>query len=560
MYSMKKSPCNDDNRTSSTDTPIPPNPFSPLVADLPLDPKILVAVIESLTRTITDLTGQLAGQSGTIIEQTVKIRELTDLVTSLAEQLKKGKSAKSNDSSNSNLPPSTSNPSKSTGNLTTKRIVKNSSLRKKTQEKPGGILGHEGSGMKLKSTSDFIVDVVPAKCTGCAHLESCKHHGTVCGKRYTRDVRISVEQTEYRNWTFRCPQSANETVTGTFPPDATGSKQYGQGIQTLVVLLRNLGIVSCSRIAKFCTSLGFSFSTGTIHAICKRFAHTCKDVKPLITDLLQSAPVLGVDETGGNVGGSKVWHHVAVSEDATLVTSHGKRGLEGTIDAGVVKDFTGVLEHDFWKPYFLLENVTHAMCCAHLERENNKAQTENPALKWPSLMNDLLHELERLRKEFLLVGLGRIPPEVLIVYLERYDGILETALAEDPFPQAGTKLKKNGEPRKPALTQAQNLLKRYQGHKDDILRFATDFDVPVSNNFSERAFRMLKTTYNVFGCFRTEGGAKDFSMVRSVLDTGRKQGLLPKDIVSKVLSKDYKNIFNDECRAILLARGAIPSL
>jgi len=555
MDSMKKNPRNDDKRTGSTNTVITPNAFSDLVADLPLDPKILVAVIESLASTIESLNRTNNEQAGQLAEQAAIISELTSLV----EQLKKGKPAKSNDSSNSNLPPSTSNPSKSTGNLTTKKIVKNRSLRNTTQEKPGRIAGHEGSGMKLEEHSDTVVDLFATQCMGCAHLEACKQQGAICDKRFTRDIRISVEQTEYRTWTFHCPQREHETVTGVFPPDVTGSKQYGQDIQTLVVLLRNLGIVSCARIAKFCTSLGFSFSTGTIHAICKRFAHKCKDVKPLITDLLQGAPVIGVDETGGNVNGSKVWHHVAVSEDATLVTSHGKRGLEGTIDAGVVKDFTGVLEHDFWKPYFLLENVTHAMCCAHLERENNKAQTENPALRWPSLMNDLLHELQRLRKEFLLAGLGRIPPDVLALYLKRYDGILETALAEDPFPQAGTKLKKNGEPRKPALTQAQNLLKRYQGHKDDILRFATNFDVPVSNNFSERAFRMLKTTYNVVGCFRTEGGAKDFSLVRSVLDTGRKQGLLPKDIVSKVFNEDYKNIFNDECRAVLLARGAIPS-
>jgi hypothetical protein len=71
---------------------------------------------------------------------------------------------------------------------------------------------------------------------------------------------------------------------------------------------------------------------------------------------------------------------------------------------------------------------------------------------------------------------------------------------------------------------------------------------------------MLKTTYNVLGCFRTERGAKDFSMVRSVFDTEQKQGPLPKDIVSKVFNETYKDLFNDECHAILLARDAIPSL
>jgi hypothetical protein len=71
---------------------------------------------------------------------------------------------------------------------------------------------------------------------------------------------------------------------------------------------------------------------------------------------------------------------------------------------------------------------------------------------------------------------------------------------------------------------------------------------------------MLKVAYNVFGCFRNEKGAADISMVRSVLDTGRKQGLSPKEIVSRVFNGNYLDIFNDECRAFLMANVAIPAL
>ncbi len=49
-------------------------------------------------------------------------------------------------------------------------------------------------------------------------------------------------------------------------------------------------------------------------------------------------------------------------------------------------------------------------------------------------------------------------------------------------------------------------------------------------------------------------------MVDSVLDTGRKQGLSPKDIVSRVFDENYLGIFNDECREILIANGATPLL
>ena len=39
-----------------------------------------------------------------------------------------------------------------------------------------------------------------------------------------------------------------------------------------------------------------------------------------------------------------------------------------------------------------------------------------------------------------------------------------------------------------------------------------------------------------------------------------KKGLPPKDIVSKVNEGNYLDLFNDVCRAILMANGAIPTL
>lgn len=574
MDSIKEGLSMGKDRKNSNDVEAMKGTSSDIPDDLPLDFQALVATIASLNKTIETLTK--ANESNNRInesnnktiqeltrqnaDQSEKINELIGVVASMNEQLKRIKSSKSNDSSNSSLPPSASNPAKSTGNLTPKKAKKSFSLRKKTQEKPGRLPGHEGSGMRLKTVSDRFVDLFPEGCSGCGNLVSCMQHGKVCDTRYTKDIEFVEIQTEYKSWVFECPNKANQTVQGAFPNGVTGSKQYGESIKILMVLLKFIGLVSCKRIAKLCSSLGFDFSTGTIHSICKSYAGQCTDAKSLIVLLLQSSGALGMDETGGNVNGSKIWHHTTVSEDATLITAHKGRGLLGTLASGVMQEFTGILEHDFWSPYFNLEHVTHAMCAAHLERENNKAQADNPKLKWPTMMNDLFHDLESLRKEFQQLGFERIPEEVLLPYLKRYDDILETGADEDPFPLVGKKLKKNGEPRKPAFSGPQNLRKRYEKYKEEILRFASDFDVPVSNNFAERSFRFFKVAYGVFGCFRTETGTSGFSMASSVFDTGRKQGKTLKDIASSIFNKNYLDIFNDESRAFLMANGAIPTL
>ncbi|MBI9094560.1 MAG: hypothetical protein JEY71_06740, partial [Sphaerochaeta sp.] len=281
-------------------------------ADRPAETKALVAAVaflnttsetfakanETITRTNESLNRskqELAQHNAELLE---KNSELTALAASLDDQNKKGKSAKSNDSSNSSLPPSASNPSKSTGNLTTKKVDKNLSLRKKTQENPGRLPGHKGSGMKLKEVSDRFVDLFPEECTGCKNLASCMLLGRVCDTRYTKDIVFEVLQTEYKSWEFICPNKANQTVLGPFPHYVTGSKQHGPNIKNLVILLRMMGIISYDRIAKICSTFGFDFSTGTLFTICKNFADKCDDVRPLITSLLQSSLVLGADEEG----------------------------------------------------------------------------------------------------------------------------------------------------------------------------------------------------------------------------------------------------------------------
>jgi transposase len=69
-----------------------------------------------------------------------------------------------------------------------------------------------------------------------------------------------------------------------------------------------------------------------------------------------------------------------------------------------------------------------------------------------------------------------------------------------------------------------NLLRRFRQHADAVLRFVGDFAVPFTNNTAERAVRMPKVKQKISGCFRTLDGAEHFCVIRSCLDTLRKQG------------------------------------
>jgi transposase len=81
---------------------------------------------------------------------------------------------------------------------------------------------------------------------------------------------------------------------------------------------------------------------------------------------------------------------------------------------------------------------------------------------------------------------------------------------------------------KPPRRVGHNLLLRLSTRKPDALRFLTDPTVPFTNNLAERDGRMMKLRQKISGGFRSEQGAADFAVIRSLLSTARKQdwGLL----------------------------------
>ncbi len=167
--------------------------------------------------------------------------------------------------------------------------------------------------------------------------------------------------------------------------------------------------------------------------------------------------------------------------------------------------------------------MLHALCNAHHLREL-KALVEIEKEDWA-------HKMQRLlRRACHATNLARergvaLKPGLIGLIERRYDLILAQGFvfheAQPTLIPAEVKARRRG--RRPRRV-GHNLLLRLSTRKRDVLRFLIDPLVPFTNNLAERDGRMMKLRQKISGGFRSEQGANEFAVIRSLLSTARKQG------------------------------------
>ena len=88
----------------------------------------------------------------------------------------------------------------------------------------------------------------------------------------------------------------------------------------------------------------------------------------------------------------------------------------------------------------------------------------------------------------------------------------------------------------PTHPEGIRLLKRYRKLREHLFVFLDDATVPPTNNGSEQAIRMSTIFRKVTNGFRSDWGRDLFASIRSVINTGKRQGMSALDAIKKALS------------------------
>lgn len=428
------------------------------------------------------------------------VRELSAQVNTLQAKVKELEGRLAQNSHNSNKPPSSEGLSK----------PKPKSLRVPGQHPTGGQTGHTGHTLKKVATPDQTIEHHPP-----SHCERCHrplNHLSIAETRQVFDLpSLRYIVTEHQVLEAHCV--CGKICRGEFPERVSAPAQYGPAALAAAVHLTHHHMLPVQRTAALMGDF-FELPMGeaTVLAASEEARSCLEPTVAAIGNALQVAPVLHADETGLRVMGKLHWMHVLASTLLTWVACHAKRGQQAFEALGILPGFLGTLVHDGWNPYRGLA-CKHALCNAHHLRELTYV-FEELGQPWAKRMIDLL-----LMACWEVAEHGApLPAERILQLHLQYAAILANGEAANPrAPPSG----KRGRARQ---TKATNLLWRLRLYASDVWRFATDCNVPFTNNLAEQAVRMPKVKQKISGCFRTKKGADTFCVIRSYLATMHKQG------------------------------------
>lgn len=427
------------------------------------------------------------------------INQLIDISEKQEKRIKKLEDQINKNSRNSSKPPSSDSPYK---NKEKKKKKQSSGVKKK----------RKGTTLKQVEDPDVLVKCEVDFCEHCqSDLSAVKIQAL--DKRQVTDLPpIKAYTTEYQGEVKECPH-CHKITRAIFPPGVTHKIQYGSGIQAVAVYLRNYQLIPLERtIELFRDLFNISLSEGTIVNMTTRCADNLSGFMEMVKQKLITAKIMHNDETGINIRGILHWLHTAGNKDYTYLFPHKKRGTIAFDEIGILPEFKGVSVHDFWKPYERY-NCSHAYCNAHLIRELTFTH-ENLKQKWASKMISIIFDIKEkvdLSEEHLL------KEDLISEFIRKYDKIIKQGYKANPA------LKKTGKRGRPKKGKALCLIERMDSHREEILRFMKEKDVPFDNNLAERDLRMVKVRQKISGTFRNIDRVEDYCRIRSYISTIKKQ-------------------------------------
>lgn len=459
----------------------------------------------------------IKNQEKIIVKQNKEIDELKNKIKELEEEKKallkesiRLTAILNNDGTNSSTPTSKTPINKN-------KVIPNS--REKSNRNKGGQKGHPRKKLEAFKESEITEEV--------------EHIGEVCpfcgGKGEDTQKTITKDELDYelvvvkRRHVYKiCKCSkCNKEYHENIPSELKEENQYGSGVKALALSLVNIGNVSINKTVKMINGLSEGEvypSEGYIAKLQKKAAKGLEEFYKELKKRCTELQTLYWDDTVIAINTARGCLRYYGDEKTALYAAHLRKNKAGLDEDKILQLLpkTTVVMHDHNKVNYNDDySFTNVECNVHLLRELKKI-SEILHHKWASDLKELLEKTNKERNEAIKRGEESFEDEYVKDFFESYDSIVVLGIEENK-----TAYEKYYGREETAL------LNRITEYKDNYFAWVTNFDIPFSNNLSERSLRDTKSKMKISGQFQSEDNAKNYAIIKSYIETCYRNGINP---------------------------------
>ena len=378
---------------------------------------------------------------------------------------------------------------------------KKPSKQKKGGERRAASIGRAGGGRKLHPNPNERMILRLQCCPDCSaaipQSEQRLH------SRYDRIElpKIAPIVTRVERYQGEC-KCCGIGLVAPVPKHLAPGSPFGQSIESLATYLRYGHAISYERLHQLLGEVfNLSISEGAIANLLTRVKDRLAQPLAEILSHLRQAELICSDETSARVNGKNQWEWVFQNPAVCFHTICATRG--GSVIYSVLEGH----KPKVWVSDLFSAQATHPgqqwqVCLAHQLRDCQYAIDAGDTV-FASQMKALLKRALATHHRR-----GELADSTRYQYRLEIKRQLRKLLQLEPDQADGIRLKK-----------------RYENLRDNLFLFLEDASIPPTNNASEQAIRMSTIFRKVTNGFRSDWGKDLFAAVRSVVNTGKRQGL-----------------------------------
>ncbi len=421
-----------------------------------------------------------------------------------------------------------------------KKVIPNT--REKTDLPRGGQKGHEKHKLEKFSDSEITeyCEHGMEQCP-CCSSDAIKETGKIKEKDEL-DYKIVVEKKRHKFIEYKC-EKCGKTFHQEIPNNLKEENQYGPQVQALELTLMNQANVTMNKAQKITygmTNGEIDLSEGYIAKLQKRAAQKLEEFMKEMKGEIIRQKLLHWDDTVIMINTKRSCLRFYGTEKLAMYTAHSQKNKDRLDKDGILNVLPEgtVVEHDHNQVNYNSEyKFTNAECNRHLISDLKKV-IDNLNHNWAKNLIKLLTKMNNKRNRLIEKEKEEFDQEELNKFEDKFEKIMLEAHKEN-----------EEEGQKYYVDDEATLILRILDFKNEYLLWIYDFDVPFTNNLSERGLRGAKSKQKASGQFWSEESASWYATIRTYIETCNRNNInIYNSLVMLCLGKPYtlQQILNGE--------------